>query len=816
MCEEKNPAAQLSADQAFSAPRPRWDGWKAVLFTLALLAAVTVQTVQVSLLALALALVLSLGRRPIALLGERVCLPVVGFLAFTAVTLFAAIHAVDGSPAVTEFTKYLAAFALGLALLTRLEGRHVPALLWGLAAVSAVISILCIDMDCAAVLFTPFREVLYGLGSTYEGIINIEATRINGIYNDANVSASILGLGCLVSLHLASETDALWKKLLACVLLGVNALGFFLSLSRGAILFFALALVVYLIAVGKGRRLSLFFLMFISAVVTVACSMAAIPGLMEDTLLPDLLAPACGLVIFLLDWLVGSRLTRALEGKGKRIALVVGVLALACMIYGVAGVTVNGPYVLEKDVSVNRTLDLAPGAYTFSGDWDEGVYVQVRTQDHLQMSNSTGTILYQGLLEDASFTVPEGDDRLSIVLWGETGLTIRSLQVSDGTEVHLGYPLLPSFVANRLQDSLLGSNSTFMRLQYFKDTWTLFLQSPLVGHGLGSTETWFTSVQDFYYESQYAHNHVLQVMSDMGLLGAIPFLALLLGSALLLIRGVRKEKDSLAAMLLACWVLMNGHSLMELTFSFRPYLCVAMVFLLLPVVLYARPLAVKDGRTAKAAGAVLLCLLVVSLGASLAALEGRRTAVRRLADRPTDDVGAYLDYCQDMLALDKLNPEQVKLNYVANAVRQGGESPYYDQMLVYVRDLREAGTYFSCTGLSKYYYLYLGQIDQVFETSREAIAQKASDQNAWDIQFAFYREEVLPVLTAENAGDFVDGVLATMAYLERYNQTHTGQITVSEEDGAFLAAVEELAGAGLSGEDTLTRLQALFSTETAS
>ena len=82
------------------------------------------------------------------------------------------------------------------------------------------------------------------------------------------------------------------------------------------------------------------------------------------------------------------------------------------------------------------------------------------------------------------------------------------------------------------------------------------------------------------------------------------------GGVLLLLRGARKEKDPLAAMLLACWVLMNGHSLMELNFSFRPYLCVAMVFLLLPVVLYARPLAVKDGKTAKAAGAVLLpCVL---------------------------------------------------------------------------------------------------------------------------------------------------------------------------------------------------------------
>ena len=56
--------------------------------------------------------------------------------------------------------------------------------------------------------------------------------------------------------------------------------------------------------------------------------------------------------------------------------------------------------------------------------------------------------------------------------------------------------------------------------------------------------------------------------------------------------------------------------------------------------------------------------------------------------------------CEEIIALDKLDPEQMKLNYLANAVRQEDNSPYYDKMVRYVQDLREAGTYFSCTGLS--------------------------------------------------------------------------------------------------------------------
>ncbi len=98
-----------------------------------------------------------------------------------------------------------------------------------------------------------------------------------------------------------------------------------------------------------------------------------------------------------------------------------------------------------------------------------------------------------------------------------------------------------------------------------------FSTAPLLGRGLGSTENLTRSVQSFQYESKHAHNHLLQTLSDTGLVGTVFALAFVLGSVWLCLQAVRKEKDSLAAALLAAWVMMNLHSLMEINFSVRGF-----------------------------------------------------------------------------------------------------------------------------------------------------------------------------------------------------------------------------------------------------
>ena len=174
-----------------------------------------------------------------------------------------------------------------------------------------------------------------------------------------------------------------------------------------------------------------------------------------------------------------------------------------------------------------------------------------------------------------SFTVPEGITRVLFQFRGPEGTQIRSLSLSDGTKIPTSYTLLPENLVSRFQKNLFQDRSFLLRVQYLKDGWTLFTQSPLTGHGLGATEGLLTSVQPFFYQSLYLHNHILQVMDETGLLGLAAFLALMLGAAWLLVRRLRTQQDGMAAVLLACWVMMNLHGLMEISFSVRMFQCAA-------------------------------------------------------------------------------------------------------------------------------------------------------------------------------------------------------------------------------------------------
>ena len=78
--------------------------------------------------------------------------------------------------------------------------------------------------------------------------------------------------------------------------------------------------------------------------------------------------------------------------------------------------------------------------------------------------------------------------------------------------------------------------------------------------------------------------------NETGLIGLAAFLAFLLGAAWLLCKELRGEKgDLLAPSLLACWIMMNLHGLMEISFSVRMYQCAAFTLLLLAVVAYQEP-----------------------------------------------------------------------------------------------------------------------------------------------------------------------------------------------------------------------------------
>lgn len=823
------PAAQpsASADHTEKTPAPaaprqvcraegaftRKDTLMVVLYSVLLLLSMTVQTGTVSMILCALAFLSLLGKKPLSRFEQRLSVPVLGLLAFAIVYGAAAIYSPFGVSAKSEFYKFIAAFSLAVILLARFERKHVPGLLWGSASVSAVIALISLDMNCGKLLFGIFNPLMNLLGADYtNALAENAASRVNGLYNDANVTAALFSLALFAALYLLQNSTCVWRRLTASVLAGVHVVSLLLTGSRGALLCFAAACIVWLIA-ERADRVGLFLLLAETAVTMITAGVPASSLAGHGREAAVLVCLLGGVLLFALDALAGRRLGTLLSAHKRAALAAVGALCAVTAALCAAVFLHTGPYTFEEDDSyiVYVLPDGIVGETGITGDVDGDPRIEVYSQSRLEEIYGARTMLYDGPFSQCAFTVPENSGNLYAAITGQAGETLRSMAVSGGKKITLNYPWLPEAISSRLlSDSLLESKSFTLRLEFDKDAWKIFSTAPIFGRGLGSTENVTRSVQSFQYESKYAHNHLLQTMADTGIVGTVFALAFVLGSAWLCLRAVRKEKDSLAAALLAVWVMMNLHSLMEINFSVRGFKCFAYVLMALPVLLYAKPLlageTAKARKQAKTVGILVIVVYALYLAVFGGLLERARMTDRKAERFETSDVYEYLDFLRSCVRGDVFDHDSYQRNYVATAV-QLDDWKYSSDMLKYVKHLRASGTYENDSALARYYYLPRQEWDELFDCSLEGIRQVRSSPDGWNLQMDFYREEVLPAMGADNAEAFVDGVLALGEALDDMNgEGRLETVELNETNQSFLTLCRSVKNQNLSDQDAYTIL----------
>lgn len=793
----------------------RKDTLMVVLYSVLLLLAMTVQTGRMSMILCALAFLSLLGKKPLSRFEQRLSVSVLGLLAFAVVYGAAAIYSPFGSSARSEFYKFIAAFSLAVILLARFKRKHVPGLLWGGASVSSVIALVSLDMSCAQVLFGLFNALMNALGTDYSNALpEYFSARVNGLYNDANVTACLFSLALFMALYLLKNSTCIWRRLAASLLAGVSAVSILLTGSRGALLCFAASCPVWLL-VERADRVGLFLLLLETAVTMLAAGIPASSMVNRGSETAVLLCLLSGLILFALDVLAGRRLGVVLTAHKKTAMASLGILCAVTAILCAAVFLHTGPYTFENDGSVTYILPGGiTGEGTITGDADGDPAVQVYAQSRLDEISGNITVLYEGPLSQCAFAVPEEPVSLYAVIRGQAGETIRSLSVKGEKEITVNYPWLPKVISSRLlSDNLLRSKSFTLRVEFDKDAWKIFSTAPLFGRGLGSTEDLARSVQSFQYESKYAHNHLLQTMADTGLVGTVFALAFVLGSAWLCLRAVRKEKDSLAAVLLAVWVMMNLHSLMEINFSVRGFKCFAYVLLALTVLLYAQPLLAGETQRArkksKTAGIILAVGYALYLAVFGGLLESARMTDRKAEQFQTSDVYEYLDFLRGCVRGDVFDHDSYQRNYVATAV-QLDDRAYNGDMMKYVKQLRASGTYENDSALARYYYLPRQEWSELFACSLEGIHQVRSSPDGWNYQMDFYRTEVLPAMGADNVETFVAGVLDLGEELDAMNAGgRLEPVQLSDENQTFLTLCRSVKEQGISGQDAYTVLAML-------
>lgn len=715
-------------------------------------------------------------------LRERITLPLLVLALLIFMDGISTFYAISGKFALQEFLKILISFCLVLFLLAFAKGegvtpgRSIASLLERCIAITGLVSI---DLLSTHFISSPILSFFGLFSSDYSSLSGLESgIRMTSMFDAPNVFAGMTGIGVILSLGLVLSSDAGKERMSHIVCLFINALAFVLAFSMGATAFIVLAFLVYLILEIKERRAALFVLMAETLILTViAAALVSMTSFDQwDGFQPiPLLCVIVGAVLLcLLDKFVGRRIADKLATHGKALLVIIVVAVVAVLGYVIAAFNMTGAITLQEGETLRRSVYPEPGEYVLNVQSNGSATVTIESQNEQDTMMHTSTVLYTGDLSEASFTVPDDSLVVYFNFKATESLTFESViyegEGSSGS-VPLGYKMLPGFVSNRLQ-GLFANQNAIQRLVFFEDGIKLFKRSPIIGLGLGSYENGIMSVQSFYYETKYAHNHYIQTLAETGVIGLILFVGLLVVCAVAVLFARRKDDaHPLVPALGAALVFMAGHAATEVNFSYHAYLPIAFGVFALINLCCGNAISVPWLKKKVKTGFRWGCSAVLAVFFVL--LCGNMTAANLVKNNPT------FDSLVQAVQMDIYERNDYMLSYIISAPNAADYPEIQAQAAEYAERLTKVNSNTIPYYLADY-YLSSGQTEQGFAMVEKYVCYVSSDRDAWNSAIAMLE------FYAQDTELYRNGVTRIAQVLEDWNAANIGDITLDEGAQNFL------------------------------
>lgn len=765
---------------------------------------------------------------------------IVGYVIWNGISIF---YAEIPKAALFEFTKLIVASVVFLAILTftiptRKSFKRAATIM---SITTAFFGIVSIDAASDGPISTSFKAFMALFTDSMQLWGGFErGIRITGIFGNANSFSGFLALGILLSLSLVINSLSKKERLIYIVLLAVNSLAYILLFSLGSIFMFFIACILMIITSNKEQKLPTFILMVETAIITLIFTGVSLISLGSSPLIPLVSIILNALVLWVIDKYVSQPIINKLASNLKG-SIVSGIIILILIVgYIIAALNITGPLTLAVNETVMRGAYLDAGFYKLdsvikeqqvtANNVDNSTLptVRITTQNMNDLKVHTSTELFNGLLKNAVFTVPEDSEIVKIYLTGGTnGNTIEEViyssvdpksenNVADRGQIKLNYKLLPAIAANRIQD--LGANeNSVQRLVFFQDGMKLFKQSPIIGKGLSGYETGVASVQNFYYETKYVHNHYIQTLCDLGIIGFAFFMGIFILCITSVIQMFRRSKamsyknaDAFALPLMAaCVFQMFGQAITDLTWSAGPFLLIAFGIMALLILVNSKYfvdeisedesfeylMSSNSDETQKENGkTVITGGLVSRIGIiSVTAIMFILLTLNLYAHYKADSGNCTMDQISTLTKMDKFEGDDYKTTYIVTATTYGLKENF-EQANKFASELNNNPDVVLDYLLP--YYFNTGQDDKLFETASLAIKNGKSDPDTWNQLFNIFENAIntnqnnpMPVLLHifENKEYYIGGLLGYYRELQERNANYLDNVILKPSNTAFIS-----------------------------
>jgi tetratricopeptide (TPR) repeat protein len=542
----------------------------------------------------------------------------IGFVVVYGISVF---MAVSSRTAISEWLKYCMYFAVYFMvseLAVRPEARK--AAMWTIVASAVGVGLLGIDGAAGSKTAQALNLLLRNLGWSKDVFFGLFIEgRIYSTLQYPNTLAAYLLVAFHMTIGLILVSDKLWHKLTAGICGYILLLAAIFTFSRGALILLPLSLLILVAVLPKGTRVkgAGYVATLILATGAVALKLYSYIGNSGNeqkiwfSVFVGMLA-AAGLSAFAY-WIL-----QRLEKLPWKIYLYSGAFLALVLASGTLFVLNAQEALTISSVdgqpgaipTVKRSMTLEPGtsyrflyevdarategeAYTIgvkSQTWNEVLLARESTLVESTEAASTGVEQ-----REVKFTVPEKSELISIYftcIGNGKKAVFRNARLIDEAagkvekSLILRYKYLPEGIVYRFENLSL-TKSGLERVIFYKDGLELFGKHWLMGAGGGAWSQLYQSHQSYFYHSTQAHNYVLQLAIECGIIGLsvfVYFIAMLIASFVTMQLTARKmdmQTKIWMGVFFSAVLFAFIHAAMDFDFSLSAYYLVVWVILAL-------------------------------------------------------------------------------------------------------------------------------------------------------------------------------------------------------------------------------------------